>query len=458
MVHEVQSSDAENEKTPSRAWGIMIAGSVENNQELTPKFLTPRYSQLETYEGKLALEAGVELRLFYNSRLKLCKAVVVAVGADEHAMTDLLRRMEAERAAAPIKTIRRQPDQKSKITDQVEVTRSSRFKLVQDEIGAETGDINLHVEPRSQHNNCSGLETTVADTSMQSNNSSVWSESGAEEQEVFHRSFAADRCHNRSMRDGLDMLGSPETANSRVEPEETIATIAAREVISETEVQEDIGANVDSSSFDERTSALISLDKYRMRAQRHMTKPRTAQFEDKLVRFMEKIREKEEALGYNQSLKLSIPKKGSKKPEKLEIVGVDFSFLNEPDAANLSTSKNIGTADAPMWVSRTDLMSLENESDSLKEYGNKLLWELLIAPADIIRARAVKQRSVGFAKLFGNKCIKALYGHLSIVRNNKARKYPHTKWDQEMPTKKHLKRVWCKAFNDRMRLSYSHDK
>ncbi|OWA52569.1 hypothetical protein BV898_17020 [Hypsibius exemplaris] len=141
---------------------------------------------------------------------------------------------------------------------------------------------------------------------------------------------------------------------------------------------EDLSNQTSVALLEERTKTLIFIDKCRMDMQSYLKKDDLAKVQARLARLVEKIRE---------------------------------------------------------------LAALEKDSDSLKEYSNKLLWELVITPADIVKAHEVKQRSIGFVKLFGSQSMKALYGHLSAVRNNKARKYPNTRWVREMPQKTMLKRV-----------------
>ncbi|OQV24168.1 hypothetical protein BV898_02118 [Hypsibius exemplaris] len=432
---EVQSSDAEKERTPSRAWNIMIQCSIEQKlyvlcrydedgmlwllspTELTGKNLNPRYSLEATYEGKLGLEAGIGLRLFYSRSLRLCKAVVMAVGEDETLMTEKLKELEAGRLEASNPTTRRERGQKSKLSDQVEATRNRRSSLAQQDIGEiRTGSSETHVERTTQD----GGSSFYASGRSRSPSSDTCSETEGAGLEALNR----------------NLLPAVQVSSSSLLHVQDWHPIAATDV-------------PDVSS--ETVELLAEVEGY-------LKKDDSAKVQARLTRLVEKIREREDFLGYDQSLQFRIGLKNIRKPAKLDIVSVDFSFLNEPAPVDLATFKNIGSVEAPIWVDRAELAALEKDSDSLKEYGNKLLWELVITPADIVKAREVKQRSIGFAKLFGSQSMKALYGHLSAVRNNKARKYPNTKWVREMPQKKMLKRVWCKAFDDRMRLSYPKNK
>ncbi len=68
-----------------------------------------------------------------------------------------------------------------------------------------------------------------------------------------------------------------------------------------------------------------------------------------------------------------------------------------------------------MWLNKTDIDALEKDADSLREHGNKLLWELLFTPDDVTLARRKKQRSVGFAKLFGKENMKHLHSKIFSV-------------------------------------------
>ncbi|OWA54878.1 hypothetical protein BV898_19270 [Hypsibius exemplaris] len=91
-----------------------------------------------------------------------------------------------------------------------------------------------------------------------------------------------------------------------------------------------------------------------------------------------------------------------------QIVGVDFSFRTN----RILWTYRLRRISAPRMLQCGLVVEVSchwRMNRTLKEYGTKLLWKLLIAPADIIRVRAVKQGSVGFAKLFGSKCIKVSY-------------------------------------------------
>jgi hypothetical protein len=92
---------------------------------------------------------------------------------------------------------------------------------------------------------------------------------------------------------------------------------------------------------------------------------------------------------------------------------VHFSFLDEPDTAQLPLFKNIGrNPDAPIWVNKAEQESLEKDARSLKEYGNKLLWEFVFSHEDVELVRQNKQKSVGFAKVVGKPHIKAFFGNV----------------------------------------------
>ena len=87
---------------------------------------------------------------------------------------------------------------------------------------------------------------------------------------------------------------------------------------------------------------------------------------------------------------------------------VDYTFLDEERAADKKTYVRIGN-ESKMWMERETTEAVQSESTSATKYARALMWQVIMTPENLIKVHAVKERGLGFLKLFGKRYFDEVY-------------------------------------------------